>query len=655
MKPDPLSRRDHLRAAALLLLMAVLAGGAALRESVTIDEVAHVGAGVSYLQKLDLRMNFEHPPLAKVLAALPLVVRGVHADYSHFSWSFSSFQFNSVVGEWSFGHALIARWNDPWTTMAWARAPMLLLTLALGWLLYRYGSRLADTSGGLLCLSAFVSTPAFLAFGPLVLTDVAVTLFSLVTLWAFAEMWRSPSRWSVVRFAFSLAAAVLSKFSSGLLVVACIVFALSLRWLPAAHPLAGRLEGRAWRSRGWRNTGKGVLWAALIVYAVYFVLSWNQPSDNLAFLGSRPDALLARRLLLPVWQFGIGLFSLGITAARPTFLLGHAYPHGVWFYFPVLFVLKSTLAFLGLVLLAPVVAVAARRRFQGKTLAIQKGMELHWRAAWVFFLVILAGCLASPMNLSIRHLTTPLALLILLLAPLPRRLEWLRQTGSLRARLCTWLMVALAGASVLTAARAYPYYIPFMNSLSLGRPVYELVNDSNVDWNQALPEVRRFVEQRGLATVLLGVYGDSDPTVYVPEARFWNCQQPAASDAGQLAVLSANMILESHNCPWLLRYPHQSLAGGSMYAFELPWTIPPAGTPGGPPLPADYHNLAGVPGSWPDLRLIFLRGILDPQQLPAAIQQMMTLGPPGGHHRKLAGQPERPVSGASGMPLLPPA
>jgi len=37
-----------LLAGLLLILMAVLAGGAALRESVTIDEVAHIGAGVSY-------------------------------------------------------------------------------------------------------------------------------------------------------------------------------------------------------------------------------------------------------------------------------------------------------------------------------------------------------------------------------------------------------------------------------------------------------------------------------------------------------------------------------------------------------------------------------------------------------------------------------
>jgi hypothetical protein len=36
-----------LLAGLLLALMAVLAGGAGLRESVTIDEVAHIGAGVS--------------------------------------------------------------------------------------------------------------------------------------------------------------------------------------------------------------------------------------------------------------------------------------------------------------------------------------------------------------------------------------------------------------------------------------------------------------------------------------------------------------------------------------------------------------------------------------------------------------------------------
>ena len=95
--------------ALLLALMAALAGGAAQRESVTIDEVAHIGAGVSYLQKLDLRMNAEHPPLPKVLAALPLVFRGVHADYAHPSWSFSEKFFPAYLGQWVFGEWLLEK------------------------------------------------------------------------------------------------------------------------------------------------------------------------------------------------------------------------------------------------------------------------------------------------------------------------------------------------------------------------------------------------------------------------------------------------------------------------------------------------------------------------------------------------------------------
>src|SRR5277367_3292015 len=126
----------------LLALMAVLADGAARRESITFDEMAHIGAGVSYLQKLDMRMNEEHPPLAKVLAALPLVVRGVHADYSHVSWTFSHRMFNEFLGEWVFGHWLIMRWNDPFSTVLWARVPMLLVTLLLGVVIYVFGSRL---------------------------------------------------------------------------------------------------------------------------------------------------------------------------------------------------------------------------------------------------------------------------------------------------------------------------------------------------------------------------------------------------------------------------------------------------------------------------------------------------------------------------------
>ena len=608
----------------LLALMALLAGGAARRESVTIDEVAHIGAGVSYLQKLDMRMNEEHPPLAKALAAVPLLVRGVHADYSHVSWNFSgSGAFKQYLGEWIFGHFVIAQWNDPISTVFWARQPMLILTLLLGFVLFLFGSRRGDQWGGLLCLCAYATMPVMLAFGPLVLTDIAITLFVVLTLWAFASMWRSPSRRTVLLFGLAFGGALLSKFSAGLLFFCFPAFILSLRWRPAPEQPADKAELRAWRRLRWRSLMKGIFFAALVVYAVYFVLSWNEPTDSLSFIGHNSAAPLLRRLLMPPWIYLRGLAIFAFTGKPPAYLLGHTYPHGVWFFFPVLFLLKSPLTFLLLLALALVVGLIAK--FRPVRLAlIPEGMEMHWRATWIFLVVFTAACILSRFQFSIRHFSVSLVLLILLLAPLPRVLNQLRSSGWPAARAGVWLTVALALASVATAVRAYPYYLPFLNSLSGGRPGYLLVADSNLDWNQGLLEVENLVRQRSLTHVLIDAFGFSDPAVYVPQAQLWNCQEAVPQNGGQWAFVSANLIQESHNCSWLMQYPHEVLAGGSMYAFQLPGVIPPAGTPGGPPLPDNYRDFAH--SSFGDLRLMFINCIRDPQQLQPTWDRMTARG-----------------------------
>ena len=295
-------------AGVLLMLMAVLAGGAALRESVTFDEVSHIGAGVSYLQMLDLRMNPEHPPLAKILAALPLVLRGVHADYTHISWSFSEKFFPAFVGQWVFGESLLERWNDPKTTLALARLPMLLLMLLMGVVVYVCAELLGGTWAGLLCLATYVSTPAFLTFGPLVHTDIAGTLFCLIALWTFAELWQEPKRKSISLFGLALAGALLAKFTSGVLFAVFIAFALSVRWLPLPEQPPNKPELREWRRVRRQATLKGILLGTAVVYGVYFAFSLHQPTNGLYRLGNSLPALILRRLLLPLFLYLRGVF-----------------------------------------------------------------------------------------------------------------------------------------------------------------------------------------------------------------------------------------------------------------------------------------------------------------------------------------------------------
>jgi hypothetical protein len=99
-------------------------------------------------------------------------------------------------------------------------------------------------------------------------------------------------------------------------------------------------------------------------------------------------------------------------------------------------------------------------------------------------------------------------------------------------------------------------------------------------------------------------------------ADFRNCQEPAPDDAGQSVARSASMILDGHNCAWLMQYPHEALAGGSMYAVHLHAHIPVAGSPGGPPLPSAFREFGGAPF---DVRGFFSHVYQHPDDLPRAM------------------------------------
>jgi hypothetical protein len=603
---------DHAAAVGLLALMGVLAGGAALRESVTVDEVAHIGAGLSYLQRLDLRLNGEHPPLGKVLAALPLAIRGTHADYAGAAWKVASDFFPAYGTQWPFGDAILGRWNDWKSTLAWARLPMLVLTLLLGWFLYRYGKHLGGSWGGLLCLAAYVTTPAFLVFGPLVLTDLPVTLFSLLALWQLGEIWAAPSPRKALLFGAALGAALASKFTGLLVIAVVLVLFVQTRFWPTAAQPVKKEEAKLWRKARWQCVWRGLLWAALFVYALYFVLSWNQPDSALNLIGSGSWAWLIRRPLMPLWLYLRGLLFMLVTGSRTTYLFGHSYSHGVPFYYPVVFAFKSTLGFLLLLVVAGLAWAVWRK--PGRNV-IPEEVRPHWRVLMAGFFVFLAVCLLSQLNIGIRHFLLPIALLVLMLAPLPRMIAALPgrrlwQTG----------VTLLALSSFVAVAQAYPYYFPFVNSLAFGRPVYTLVNDSNVSWNEALPEVEHFAREQGLTRLPLDFAALNDPAVVVPEAEVWDCQAPTDRDAGQWVAVTAIVLLEDHNCGYLQQYPHKPLAGGSFYAFRLPAAIPPTGTPGGPPLASERRAMWGMPF---DIRSWCVNVERHPERLQAEMQAMM--------------------------------
>ena len=160
----------------------------------------------------------------------------------------------------------------------------------------------------------------------------------------------------------------------------------------------------------------------------------------------------------------------------------------------------------------------------------------------------------------------------------------------------------------------------YASPLGMGRPINWLMSDSNVDWNQALPEVEQFARERGLTDVPLDAYGFSDARPIVPKARIWDCQTPADSDAGHWVFLSANLMLDASNCQWVLQYEHEPLAHGGMYAVRLPASIPPAGAPGGPPAAGDRRIFLNGPM---DMRPIFRELSDHPERMSGVMEAMV--------------------------------
>jgi len=110
----------------------------------------------------------------------------------------------------------------------------------------------------------------------------------------------------------------------------------------------------------------------------------------------------------------------------------------------------------------------------------------------------------------------------------------------------------------------------------------------------------------------------------VPPAQLWNCQKATDQDAGKWVTLSANLILDGHNCAWLMQYPHEAFAGGSMNAVHLPTHVGPAGSSGGPPLSSAFQEIGGAAV---DLRSLFRYANQHPGELLRIMEWAVAYNP----------------------------
>jgi hypothetical protein len=460
----------HVLRFTLLLFFFAQALTAATQTSLTSDEGPQLTSGYSYLVTGDPHLiEFDgHPPLAKVINALPLLLApdlGSPVDVP--AWqSDDPISLVWVAEQFFYPYRPLDR------LVVATRVPVALLGVLLAALVYRWANDLFGSRGGLLALSLVTFDPNLLAHAGLATNDLAVTVACFAAMFTFWRFLRRPTLRRALLSGLVLGLAQGAKLNALLLLPTQAL--LALVYLQILNPKP-RIPSFVLRlSSIW-------LLAALTLWATY--------GFELRTLPGWPLPLPAGTHLL-LWE----RVTEATGGGHPGFLMGEISTEGWWHYFPVAFAIKTPLPAL-LVLLGAMVAFGLGHR-RGWTNEMALG---------IFPLLYAAVTIFSRLNIGYRHVLPVLPFLFVSAG----RVANLSRVPSFVVRLSSFVLLIWLAIGTL---QIHPHYLAFFNEL-VGGPDqgYHYLVDSNTDWGQALKALHRYLEKEGIHQVRLSTYIEYGP------------------------------------------------------------------------------------------------------------------------------------------------
>ena len=527
-------RRDwkYVAAIAALTIVAVVRVASTHRVfSEVLDEPAHLAAGFEWLHGRYM-IDASHPPLARVLGAIPLWL----ADYP----------LPDGLDMVSVGNQLLYHGDRYLKTLARARmGNLLLLAIAIvamaAWARRAFGTPVAIVSAAML-----TTIPSVLGHAGLITTDLAplATIpLALVALDRYLES-RTTGRAAILGLALGIG--LLSKFSF-------IVF-----FPPCALLVA--IGRRRWPAL--RQTALALAVAALVVWAGY---RFDFRTPNAYYKGhgayvfhvASPKPLqkfadwAAVKLPIPAPAFAVGLGMLQAhnKEGHTAYLFGQTRMNGWWYYFPVVFFYKTPLPYLILSAWGALLIVLSRDRLR--------------MAVLLCALAIMVLAMTSKINIGVRHILPMYAPLSIVAAYGVIEI-WKRARDTFGRTVLVALLAWLFGGIAL----AHPDYMAWFNEAAQPNPA-RIAVDSNLDWGQDTLRLERAVRELKIDHLSVDVLTNMRLDLLgIPIDRF----EPRVRPSGWVAVSETPYAFKSidGSYVWLSSYRPVRRIGESIRLYYLP-------------------------------------------------------------------------------------
>jgi hypothetical protein len=482
----------------LLAIQTVLVAALLRRESLTFDEDNHMFAGYMMWKTGDYGLNPEHPPLVKLLAAVPILRERLWIPPLQGRY----FKEESYLD----GRDWLAR-NDGASQRMVFRMRLVVGLLAWGLALRAFfaAREWFGSGAALIALTLLVFDPDVMAHSALVTTDIGVSLFFLATIYAF---YRYVTRPSVVRL---LVAGVITGLlaatkHSGILLLPMLLPVLLYEAARAergmrlrqAVRLCGALAGMVviatvvlWAFYGFRYAARPAGLTLNPTFAQY--TERLSPFDTHVLRGVAHIHLLPESYLM-------GLADVKHMAeSYPAYIFGKVHAHGVWYYFPAVILIKSTLGLLALCALA---LWAALSGWMGKA------REVVWLLTPGAVYLLIA--MSSGIDIGARHILPLYAMACIFAGAGAAAL-------ASRSRTWAWTVTVLIAAHIASSLFVYPNQMVYANEAWGGaRNAHNLLSDANVDWGQQLYQVKAWQDRHPGEECWFAYFArpDVDPATY---------------------------------------------------------------------------------------------------------------------------------------------
>ncbi len=492
-------------------------------KSGTFDETAHLPAGYLHLRFGDYSFNPSHPPLVKMLAAVPLLFMEVKMppEGERFTDFRSAQRFLYEV-------------NDADRLLFLGRLAVLPLALLLGCIIFLWTKQLFGRAAASFALFLYSFEPNILAHAGLVNTDFGAACFIFLAIYAFHRLVHRVSPLHLLGAGLALGLAWLTKFSTLTLLPMLVVLGIGVSVVP--HTIALQLCGLAPRQVTAR-TGKLLLLGAVLVgmglvaygtiWAAYRFRYGGSALPGQAYQGPwsqyLPEQPAIKQLILWMWEaralpeaYLYGFLTVIRSLNRDSvFLLGRLSVDGGgwWYYFIVTYMLKTPLPLLFLLLMAPVALRPLWRKDPVAVLCLVVPVMVYFGIASV-----------SRLNIGHRHILPIYPFLFVMAGSL---VPWLR-----RQRVLVGGVVGVIAAwYVVSSVATFPHYLAYFNELAGGpEHGYKYLVDSNLDWGQDLKGLKRYMDAQGIERVWLSYFGSARPEYYeiaydyLPSYIIWDAQ-----------------------------------------------------------------------------------------------------------------------------------